>query len=155
VAFDAVTADQVEDEIGGAPDDLGQARTTLGAQQRLELTRIELQPRNHLAAVAAGGAGADLARFQHDHGGAALREMQRGREPRESATDHADVDSLVTLVLRAGRRGRRRRGPESRGQLHEARTGWGWHWCLGYSKKPADPQRGLWAARVAQDRRLG
>src|SRR5262249_33488402 len=30
VAFDAVTAEQVEDEIGGAPDDLGQSRATLG-----------------------------------------------------------------------------------------------------------------------------
>src|SRR5262245_46914175 len=35
VAFDAMTADHVEDEIGCASDDLGQARATLGAQQRL------------------------------------------------------------------------------------------------------------------------
>src|SRR5262249_6120390 len=137
------------------PDDLGEARATLGAQQRLELTRIELQPRNHLAAVAAGGAGADLAGFKHDDGDAALREMQRGRKPRESAADDANVGAMPTLGRRSGRGGRRRRGPEARGQLHEARAGWGWHWCLGYSKKPADPQRGLWAAQVAPDRRLG
>ncbi len=97
VALDAVTSHQAEDEIRGASHDLGQARPTLRTEDRLDLARIELQPGDHLTAVATGRAGADLARLQHHDGGAPFGEVQRRREPGESSADDAHVRPVLAL----------------------------------------------------------
>ena len=131
---------QAEDEIRGATDQLRQARPALGSQERLELARIELQPRYHLAAVAAGGTGADLARIEHRDGRAPLGEVQRRREPGETSTDDADVRAVVALEGWIGGRGRRRRRPQGGGKRHAARVGRGSHGRLRYSKKPGGLQ---------------
>src|SRR5206468_61159 len=51
LALDGVPPHQVEHEVGGTPDELGQSRAPLGSVLRLELVRIELESRDHLAAV--------------------------------------------------------------------------------------------------------
>jgi hypothetical protein len=92
-----VAAHQAEDEIRGAADEVREARAALRAQERFEPARIELQPGNHLATVAAGSARADLARLEHRDRGAALGEVQRRRESRETTADDADVGTVLAL----------------------------------------------------------
>src|SRR4029077_4309645 len=48
VALDAVAPHQVEDEVRGAPDQIGQPGAPLRSELRLELARIELEARDHL-----------------------------------------------------------------------------------------------------------
>jgi hypothetical protein len=69
-----------------------------------------LEPRVDLAAIAAGRAPPRLASFQNRHIGAALRNVQRRRQPGEAAADHDDANPLV-----AAKRRRRDRVPRSFG----------------------------------------
>ena len=99
-----VLVDQFPHEVGRAADEVDQPRSALGPEHRLELVGIELQPRDHLAAVAARAAEARLLGLQHHRLDAALREMQRGREAAVARAHDADVGHHRLL------QGRRRHG---------------------------------------------
>src|SRR5215831_9816951 len=141
VALDGVASHEVEDEVRGASDDLGQARAALRAEQRFELARIELQPGNHLTAIPAGRPRTDLARLEHHDGGAALDQVQRRRQAGEPTADDADVRAVLALE-RQGRGGwRRGRRPEGRRREPDGGSaGGGLHGFSRYSKSPLGSQ---------------
>ena len=87
----AVLLDQIEDDVGGAADELDQALPALGTEHADDLVWIVFEPRDHLAAVAAGGAPTGLVSLEHQRADAALGQVQRGREPGVAAADDADI----------------------------------------------------------------
>ena len=67
------------------------------ADDLLKLVLVEPLAGSDLAAVASRGAPADAVRVEKHHVIAALRQMQRGREPGEAGADDADVAGERTL----------------------------------------------------------
>ena len=103
-----VPPDEVEDDVRRSARETPETLAALAAEQSLKLVRIMLQPRDDLAAVAAGSAPARTMGVEHDDlADARLGEVQRRRQPEIAGPDHEHV-RLDVGVERRGVRGRDR-----------------------------------------------
>ena len=67
------------------------------AEHRLERVRIELDARDHLAAVEARSAFADVGRLEHQHLAPGFRQVQRRRESGVAGADDCRLRALRAL----------------------------------------------------------
>lgn len=65
---------------------------------------------NQLTAIAPAGAPADTSRLKQHHRQTALRQLNRGIDASEAATDYADISKQITIQRRVGRARPRRSG---------------------------------------------
>ena len=115
LAGDAMTRDALEDAAGGLAEKLGETLAPLGAERLPQGIRHHPEPGIDEAGIAAGGAEADLDRFEKHDRGATLGEMQRGRGAGEAAAHHDDIRPQVFPQGGGRRRGRCRPLPEPMG----------------------------------------
>ncbi len=87
VARDLVLLHQLEHAVGRGAGELGQALAAFGAEPFDNFVRIELQPRNHLPAIAPRRPPARPRRIDHDDALAKLRRPQRRRQAGDPGAD--------------------------------------------------------------------
>lgn len=117
VAGDAVLRDEIEDAVRGIAAQADDSLTKFVAEHPFNGVRIFLESRQHLPAVATGGAPAGRMRVEHDGANAALSQVKRGRQPGEPGPDDRDIGRKVRLGESPEAMGRvRRRRPERAGE---------------------------------------
>ena len=99
IAGDGVLRDPMPHRRLGLLGQLPEQARALGPERLLELGHVDPLSGEHLAAVASGRARADPRRLQQHDVVAALGQVQRRRDAREAAADHAHVG-----IDRAGER---------------------------------------------------
>ena len=96
ITVDLMPADEVEHEVAGLPGELQQGAGALESVRGDQLDGALAQSGDHLAAVAARGAPADLTAFEQDDGHPAFRGVQGGGEAGRPATDNDDIRRHLT-----------------------------------------------------------
>ena len=92
VAFDGVSSDKIEDEVGAAGGKVDQPFAPLRAQPGDQIVRVDLcEIRHDETGIAAAGAQGNRLGLEHDDGKALLRGMKRGREAGKPAADNGKI----------------------------------------------------------------
>ena len=113
-----MSGDEFEHQVRPGRDGRHRARSRVGSEHLLEGIRIVLDPGDDLAAVAAGGARANVGGFQHHHLPAGLRQVQGGRQAGVAGADDGGLGAPRAGERLTGGAGRRRHGPQ-RLQRHD------------------------------------
>jgi hypothetical protein len=91
-----VFCDEFEHEIRRGARKVDQAPPAFLAEAALEIVRIELESRDHLAAVASGSSPSRLRSFDEHGLGPGFCGVVGGREPREAPADYAEISGSIS-----------------------------------------------------------